>query len=880
MKLKNSHIIIIIMTSVILIGTVIFFITRTKDNYVISHEKFSNKLTIKDLISQGKINPNGTYKYLTASQIQENKIREKTQKKFFVNKLLSTHKFINFKRQHFLNLAKAHPKPPPMIKFGKMQGHKDQKPLDQKPLYQKPLDQKDQKPLIENYDPADNESRMAERRADKKCDDYLKAMDDAQSDAISRSLTALYGCFQCDDATDPHCTDAAIRNLALQIGIGLLEIGLAVAGLGFLNSGISAIFAPDTAPKPIDYDRIKSIITDALVAQHLKNFIDDINIQIANVNNSIKTYQSLKSISTQSVCADDVTSEDFIKCMKAPVYGSPRIKFDPSLIDLGTGTIDGEVDKRTYLNKLLKSGAIATMVTQKDKLGINGIIKHGSTSAAASTELYSTFKLIIGFNIVYYQELSVIDMDTPNGINYVNPWMSKYIGNPSKVGRAQPAGSLLGELEVLCQQLFDYLKGTYNRYHSNLFWSNHSDCCDAWCPGTCTRWSNFQDTSTCMDAGWFWLIGQKWGNPLWSSNMTNILTDPQVLLNIYGAFLMIFDNYMNFPFTQLQVLKKMAGIKWLVGEENFTIEAHWWKWPYTTNNHIIYDTDTGGFPFGSSRMSYKQAIDSYNNPGNYDSNNSVQLGSSYCTPLIAPTIDSDSLDCGVGFSIPGYNKFDATVFNISGDTKTYKDNMFCRNGQGAISCVKPGRSPGTSTGIVEQNSRTAYCVDPVTNETSELVQYNNNTSKKCQTNVFQMQLQYYPSGEIIVLQVSLPGKSQQFLEWGAGRKPYGNQKLPSISSTGKSTGEKSDLFDITIFIDNLISACSKPDLKMTLPSIYGKIILNLPIDKLPVDPGTVNTTTRPPVNMTASVDGYPIEILSAKTTRNNIIDLSFVINKD
>ena len=76
MKLKNSHIIIIIMTSVILIGTVIFLITRTKDNYVISHEKFSSTPTIKNLISQGKLNPDGTYKYLTASQIHEEQLRD------------------------------------------------------------------------------------------------------------------------------------------------------------------------------------------------------------------------------------------------------------------------------------------------------------------------------------------------------------------------------------------------------------------------------------------------------------------------------------------------------------------------------------------------------------------------------------------------------------------------------------------------------------------------------------------------------------------------------------------------------------------------------------------------------------------------------------
>jgi hypothetical protein len=69
------------------------------------------------------------------------------------------------------------------------------------------------------------------------------------------------------------------------------------------------------------------------------------------------------------------------------------------------------------------------------------------------------------------------------------------------------------------------------------------------------------------------------------------------------------------------------------------------------------------------------------------------------------------------------------------------------------------------------------------------------------------------------------------------------------------------------------------NLKINLPPppfIRNAVILELDLSRIPVDPGKVNNTTRPPVNLDARVTGYPLIIESVKA-ENNFVTINFGI---
>lgn len=853
MKLSRNQIIFIIVLSIILIMSIAaYFLTRNKDNYVLSRENFSNKLKIKDLIA-ARLNPDGTYKYLTSPEIKDAKMKRKV----FVNKLLLDPKIIKFKQQYFANLLKKEPKRPPMnIILGRSPG------------------QKDPKPITENFGPPGTAEEMKKARADKEMDEYLKAIDDATSTAVEDILTSTYGVFKCKDSDEPNCMTEALENLLIKVGVAVLEIGLACAGLGFLNPVIDGLFGGEgsSGPPPIDYNKISNIVK----TQALETYVKDMNIQLDNVKSWFQTYMGSKTYNTQASCDNSITTEDIISCMKQPDSFKTNLKFDPSLIVQDVGALGGEKNKRVFLTNLINSGPLYNMVKYSDKYGINGIISYGSGSASAATQLYSTFKLVIGFYIVYYQEMAMLDQNTygKNNDKYYNPWFSKYIGEPSQIGKKQVAGSLLGELQELCQKLFNYLKRTFKLYFSNLIWSDHSDGCTQTFFGTCTRWSNLEDISNCCDQNWWNLINVKYPatNLIWGPKLTYLNDSTINKVNITNWFMFFFNDYMNFPFDNMALLKNMAGIDLLVGEKNFDWKTYVYSEQYDTNNSIVYSSE-GGFPFGSSKMSYRTTVNILNNPNSYKSNSSSNyMGASYCTPYI-PSEEEKGVTCGNGFS--NIKPFDATVFNIRGDPKKYTDNMYCNLGQSAVSCVRAGMSPGTNQGDIEKNSRTAFCVNTENNETSDLQQANKVLVGKCSTNEILWFFNYTIEANGINLRVAS----------SLGPAPYSDE-VPEFRKGGKYYNLKidnysPDVFDITDYIKYLIESY-KVNFGIDLPPLseYFRVLLNLSLSKIPADPGTLDGTTRPPINLEASISRYPIEIISASNIEANLLKITAKIYKN
>ena len=72
----------------------------------------------------------------------------------------------------------------------------------------------------------------------------------------------------------------------------------------------------------------------------------------------------------------------------------------------------------------------------------------------------------------------------------------------------------------------------------------------------------------------------------------------------------------------------------------------------------------------------------------------------------------------------------------------------------------------------------------------------------------------------------------------------------------------------------------KTNLNIDLPPITGKVMLNLSVSKIPEDLGSVNNTTRPPINLEASITGYPIDIISSVNGESKWISMQVKIYKN
>jgi len=389
----------------------------------------------------------------------------------------------------------------------------------------------------------------------------------------------------------------------------------------------------------------------------------------------------------------------------------------------------------------------------------------------------------------------------------------------------------------------------------------------------------YSDNSDVFDANWWNLWKEKWGIT-W-----NLPTGPnyEIRGDVYGdelyqnSFNMLND-YMNFPWEQLQLLKKMAGIEWLAGEENFNYnDYHVFQDGYIPSTNInkstIYRAD-GGYPYGSGKNSYYDSVTYFSKPYNNNSYNYFNFkNSSYCSPAI--TLDNP-VKCENGFY--RLNTFDATGFNIQGDSKTYTNNMYCKEGQSAMSCLRPGYSPGSNNGIIEPDSRHAFCVNKDNPNDSNDLMIHSDSTNKCHTkeNTLRLNTDLLPEG-VLVVSVVFSGESGRLLSYDKGGSYY-NIQINQWRNKLINKNISPNFFDMSPFIQSLISAY-KSELDINLPGISEAPTLDINVGAISLDdPGLVNNTTRPPINIECSIKNYPIEIKSCKQFGNNI-EINFIINK-
>lgn len=594
---------------------------------------------------------------------------------------------------------------------------------------------------IENFIPTDKK-RMREIKADRKIDDYLNGISNAHSAAASGVLTAFF------QGMNKSWDSDSVSNMVEKVGLALLQVGFAYAGLGFIGEGLAGLFGGKSANEPINYDRIAKIVDDALDKNTLKDIVNTYQNITDSLQKYLPIYNTEKAKNYVSCLDINNTEEQNINCILHPSPFDKEIKFDYHM----TGSIninDQKVPVRKYLNDFLSinsgSNVFANLVNNSgnyNKYGIPSIINIGQKSAKAGVLLYPIFKLYIGFYITYYQEMALIDQNTTPDGKYINPYMSRSIGFIENSGKQQPSGTLLGSIQELAQNLFDYIKILYKNYYQKLVGKNEENrCCkgggarsilpDCWKHG-CQKWYTVTDTSDTIPDEWFEL--NNYSKKI-RSNYYNEKDHGDEITK--REFMSKFENFMNYPISQLQELKKMAGIKYLKGEKNY----EYWIWITkgkieNTNTEIIYDQENGGFPFGNNKLSYIQAIQLYrkNDKDDKDAkdvkNNRDYLKNAYLSGIYSsPYFKTNYYNQGMlnscnDLSMLDNSKvgFDASFLNSKYDQNTYTKNMICENPESDLflSSMLGGLSPG-KLNEASPNSRVAFCLDSKTGRISKLI---------------------------------------------------------------------------------------------------------------------------------------------------------------
>jgi hypothetical protein len=487
-----------------------------------------------------------------------------------------------------------------------------------------------------------------------------------------------------------------LKNCANQIGLGLVEGALVYAGFGFLSQAIGGLFGPQQQqPQNIDYDKIQNIITNAITDESSKNFIitnvNNFQSIETNIQNFINNYMSEKYTKTQSNCINTINNynDNISRCMKYPKFLNPNVIFDPNIVLDEQG-----LSKRNILYNFITSSYSALNSFVHPSGNSNGLdnlfsivmnqTNSCSTPVQLAVKLYPMINLSIMYIILYYQELALIDT-FQIGNNYINPWLSDNIGDPNYIGQKQIPNSLLGELQKICQNYFNYILFMYNNFLSGTYNG---------------------DGQKCFTSDWLKMV----------SGTTDLPN---------------FSYFLNYPYSNtLLDLKKIAGIKLLIGEagfsENFTGISDFNIYSQNTNTDIIYSNE-GGYPFGLDKPSYLDSINAYKMSSKYNNIDWVSKFNLYPSPILKTNFNINSFCPDLSVS---QRSFDATMFNSPFDSNKYTSQMSCEDiySTSYITSSIPGVSPNLKP------NRVGYCINENTNTYSNIqnIQTNNIT---CLSNI-------------------------------------------------------------------------------------------------------------------------------------------------
>jgi hypothetical protein len=501
--------------------------------------------------------------------------------------------------------------------------------------------------------------------------------------------------------------DLAI-DASIQTGIIAVSLTLTCLGFGFANPLLN-MFSPYNfrGQFPIDIEKVPFTISEELLKQSLGFCNDDINKTIIYYNNIYLTAKL--QINTNVICNLNNTQSENLECIKDP-------SFDPNIVQFSSDI--NAKHKRTILTEMLiNPGTPPYVMFNTSNYSFEFISSNFDKNIQLSVELYKAYKLITGLEITYYQELALADTYVKGGV-FINPWESRYIGDKRVLGQ-QIAGTLLGQLQIRCQKLFDMIRKLMKMYYRNLYWLKICHGNQATKGPDDTEFKPNISFSCKIYTTYYYLEDRN--DVIEDSDYHHArlqVTKEEAEggdfvkadINIKAKYLSIFYIYLRYPLENLQQLKKMAGIKYLKGEQNylkvnpdglynFYYDAVGKS--YETNNQVIYDDDRG-YPFGLKSSSYSESENIKKDPLKYKTPEQTIKFKNYCTPSIPINMRQACSDLKY--------RIDATIFNGDSADKKYTNTMIC-DGNSYQSCLLPGMSPGDKTGNYTNQSRTAFCID-------------------------------------------------------------------------------------------------------------------------------------------------------------------------
>lgn len=304
------------------------------------------------------------------------------------------------------------------------------------------------------------------------------------------------------------------RDIAIDIfryvGVTAISMVLAAVGLGPLSSLFKGLL-PSEADNSLNISDIEKTITDSLSKERFMTLAMNMNLNLQKIKYFMATvYLPLKVKYNASCNFDENSSEniDIIKCLNENTYDPNIVKKDQY----------ENSTKRELLNMCLKE-MDRLMYSECSSIfsDINEIaIRYNFGDSIEIAKLINTINIqLILIEISYYQEKALADSfhknsTLVNDINeqikkmlnglsqdeskknqllslilpsckssnyyYINPWLSRHIGNFDIVGDSPQNSGLISNIQRRCKEYFELFQKIIQLYYDNLEFYN--DCKD------------------------------------------------------------------------------------------------------------------------------------------------------------------------------------------------------------------------------------------------------------------------------------------------------------------------------------------------------------------------------------------------------------------
>lgn len=318
-------------------------------------------------------------------------------------------------------------------------------------------------------------------------------------------------------------------DLLRYVGITAVSMTLAAVGLGPLSSLFKG-FLPIEDDTSINLSDIENTLTESLYKERFLTLAMNMNLNLQKIKYFMTTVYLPLKVKYYASCNFDEDSEeniDIIKCIR-------ENKYDPNIIK--TDLYENE-NKRELLNESLKEmdklmySECTSIYSDIQEVAITYNFGNSIEIAKLINNIHIQMILI---EISYFQEKALVDNLHKNSniikdINkkikdkldlissdqtkkdeimnmilpscktpeyyYINPWVSKNIGNIEIVDNSPQNSGLLQTIQKRCKEYFDIIQKTIQLYYNNLEFYNDCNNMDY------IRWIDHYDENIKNDSG-------------------------------------------------------------------------------------------------------------------------------------------------------------------------------------------------------------------------------------------------------------------------------------------------------------------------------------------------------------------------------------------